>query len=1500
MTCSPACCSNMALGVELFFVLLALPAVLRGGPEAEVPHSAWDDAEEPHATQGQGQGGVLGGACASTGVPPSGVMWTYENITMHMASAWDENISVALQEEEIQMATISSPGVEEIPLPFWTTQMEPTGPPSSATPSSSTDLLQSDNYQPTQWPSASPCLANDPSYSRTTNWTLTTSWTTRSSSPSSSSTPMTSTLPMSMPSSLPMPPSSSSTPTAAGSTPSATADRTPPSTPASMTTDDQVDWWEAIRDRRGIRQNRNSALSAGDVSLPSQGGPLYPRDPESLLGPTVSKKSILKNKGHSDPCSSGCAAEREPTTLPSTSSSSSSPLVASWSSWASSNSSGVNVSDTDGEPGVTQRFGKWRTGRDRWHNPDGSTINRGRDLTSVNMPASDRAGPSGLLGSIAEENQELVVGNVMVAVNNNENMMPVSDINDNEFFVRASSATVTEAEDTSSTSASDHLTLSQQATSSEGNGTQQGPGFWRHGEWIGRPRNQQEQRAHEGGRGAQRTARKAQRVVDWQQGRWKPAWLLQYAREKQQRQQLLTAPPQEGTVHAAEAATPSVSDAARIVDGWIQDPVSGWWSPCLGQNGSSTGGTQDGLPHSLPSSTTSTTTHNYTEIGVISMSCCFSTTSSTTASLTDPAIPGHGLFPEVVEAGHGDEMMLMQMTPSERARLQEGGVPNHLIQRLENFLDVLQRHQDEERGPEARWGVARVHRRLEEGTNAVDCIIEILSRRLMAQGHWPVQRLPATEVMQLRLFEWAKCAQNLALDVLEHHLRTPLQPSEASVSSSPFLSPLASEILPPQSQMNEPASSSSDRPAIAANLMAVNSQEGRNRSRSPSRSSRAVAAAEDEESSQNSVVDQEADSSLPPPSPLPQLLQGPLSEETQAVLDGQLLGVWVEPASESQTTSTTTSTTSTSTTSLMTFMAWWYGHGTWSSTTTTSTISSADLIRDEVNRALVHGNLADVQDLIQRLVDRQRRLRYLDELLGEAIEEALGWIQPGQHAMPLNAASFETQIWERITREAASGSQATSVETLPPNTSLAVLLQPGLPQDVSAVFAALPGFSPSVVAGLRRRAWQVHVQALGFERPRRPRGTGMARTLHLVQTDASVPVPNWPPDEPVPTSPHVLRHRHGRANRRRLRARRPLPALQGVPVPPNEVLAQTLGVSSSLQDLGISLSVEDGELRNRSRSRDGMNASLEQPGPSTTTTTTHSVLLTHGPWVPSSSSSSSSWSPSTSSSSSSSTSWLPPLEWNLVAVTTTSTSPGSPDDVLRDRVNSEMNFANTADAIDVAHRLLAASRRLLRQQQRLNTALEEALLWFPVPPAAPVFNGPTIALNVLAEVMGDSARSQDLDHADTGVAVLLQPGLPSSGESVQQSLPGWSSSALQSFRRRLWRQHVRPLLPPGLPDMETPDLYLLQVNESVPVPLAPALPAPPALPHRGRVRSRRRGQLPPGPLSVDSAAAASVTGSGVAEGSAPAVRNRRPSRVHDSADDELNEGRSRSRSKEEL
>ncbi|OLQ04237.1 hypothetical protein AK812_SmicGene12696 [Symbiodinium microadriaticum] len=145
------------------------------------------------------------------------------------------------------------------------------------------------------------------------------------------------------------------------------------------------------------------------------------------------------------------------------------------------------------------------------------------------------------------------------------------------------------------------------------------------------------------------------------------------------------------------------------------------------------------------------------------------------------------------------------------------------------------------------------------------------------------------------------------------------------------------------------------------------------------------------------------------------------------------------------------------------------------------------------------------------------------------MEECLGWIDHPQQALPLNAAEFERMIWEAVSMEAARGSSQSSSSMLPaPNNSLAVLLQPNLPADVEAVTAALPGYPPSVVHGLRRRVWRTHLRRIGYYPDQRPReDSWIARPLYMVQVNSSVPVLNWPDEEPRLTPPHVLRQNFG-------------------------------------------------------------------------------------------------------------------------------------------------------------------------------------------------------------------------------------------------------------------------------------------------------------------------------------------------------------------------------------
>ena len=129
-------------------------------------------------------------------------------------------------------------------------------------------------------------------------------------------------------------------------------------------------------------------------------------------------------------------------------------------------------------------------------------------------------------------------------------------------------------------------------------------------------------------------------------------------------------------------------------------------------------------------------------------------------------VPNAGLFPDVSEVGHmerlrdqtpvEDMISMMQLSGHERASLQEAGVPETLIQRLEAFLLTLSDHQAADRGGEARWALSRVLQRAEEGLEAIENVVRILGRRLRPQGHFPIVRIPATEESTWRLFAWGR------------------------------------------------------------------------------------------------------------------------------------------------------------------------------------------------------------------------------------------------------------------------------------------------------------------------------------------------------------------------------------------------------------------------------------------------------------------------------------------------------------------------------------------------------------------------------------------------------------------------------------------------------------------------------------------------------------------------------------------------------------------------
>ena len=284
------------------------------------------------------------------------------------------------------------------------------------------------------------------------------------------------------------------------------------------------------------------------------------------------------------------------------------------------------------------------------------------------------------------------------------------------------------------------------------------------------------------------------------------------------------------------------------------------------------------------------------------------TTSSTTASLADAAVPGHGLFPDVHEAGHAqsEETSFMQLTPAERTRLLEDGVPENIVVRLESYLESLQRQQDTDRGPEGRWALGRVHQRLQDAMEALDTLFEIVGRRLVHRGFWPVQRLPSSTTVRSNMYQWASHLGRMAVDLVEAHLRFPLQDSELN-SVSQFLreppAPVTSEGTHESTDHRDSWSESVEGAGLVASSSSSSGPVGtsRDRSRSPSvRVERNRACPSSDEGGgvgSLSFVPPEpaAVNNSTPSAALDVDLQYWLSDEMQAVLHGDLRGIWAEP-----------------------------------------------------------------------------------------------------------------------------------------------------------------------------------------------------------------------------------------------------------------------------------------------------------------------------------------------------------------------------------------------------------------------------------------------------------------------------------------------------------------------------------------------------------------------------------------------------------------------------
>ena len=529
-----------------------------------------------------------------------------------------------------------------------------------------------------------------------------------------------------------------------------------------------------------------------------------------------------------------------------TSSSSSSSTCTSSSSCPAQNSSLSSNTGEDSQQedeGITQRFNRIRPGRDRWHHADGRVRNRLREAQAARLSTIQEHDPPSAISHAANADDGPVLHAKTFYGENSSVWVSSSGPATRDDSTTAGSNSVEETgSDSGAASSSDSATANSIV------------GFWRHGEWIPRPRTPEERRAHLGGNGMQRWIKRERRMAQYLAGNWRPAWLVQYREDKEKRalrlreasatdgadQAILEKPARQEPVeqsqwsasawsssgweeHTAPETGPSWASSAGTeqwtwTDWWSsQQPVSeqlqngdvsswttnGWqnwedradndwgaWSSWSSPSSSSSS-SWSGPWHWNTTFPSSMSAGNLTSGSQPASSSTTTSTSTMAPELLPQTPPNFGLFPVVTAVGETswatqeedkeeDQVAMMQLTNSEHRRLQERGVPQSMILRIENLFHQLDRMQAEGRGGESRWSLDCLRVRLVDGIDALDALHEVISRRFLPRGFVPITRVPGTEEERWRMFNWGRNYVDLFVQTLEAHLNTRLQPQDTT------------------------------------------------------------------------------------------------------------------------------------------------------------------------------------------------------------------------------------------------------------------------------------------------------------------------------------------------------------------------------------------------------------------------------------------------------------------------------------------------------------------------------------------------------------------------------------------------------------------------------------------------------------------------------------------------------------------------------------------------
>ncbi|CAE7621059.1 unnamed protein product [Symbiodinium sp. CCMP2592] len=237
-----------------------------------------------------------------------------------------------------------------------------------------------------------------------------------------------------------------------------------------------------------------------------------------------------------------------------------------------------------------------------------------------------------------------------------------------------------------------------------------------------------------------------------------------------------------------------------------------------------------------------------------------------------------------------DEVNMMQLTNSERALLQESGVPAGAIARMETMLETMDRQQQEGRGAEGRWALGCFLDRATDGLEAMERAMGILQRRLLPRGYLPLRRVPRQEMMRWNLFQWARNQRVILEETLGRHLDVGLMPADNAVGPGEGLpgpeEPSPESIVPTEVGHSTPREEMSITPTTSA-------REGFGRvvrsSSEEQTSDFALNSAGELFSMHSEAGSSEAPRGPPPPRPVN------YEGSVESALAGNLHGIWLEP-----------------------------------------------------------------------------------------------------------------------------------------------------------------------------------------------------------------------------------------------------------------------------------------------------------------------------------------------------------------------------------------------------------------------------------------------------------------------------------------------------------------------------------------------------------------------------------------------------------------------------